>query len=254
MATTPERLGLTNQSGEAEIVEVQRSTNGTVARPLLIWLTAGSVGSLLFTVTYLIEGATRPGYNPMQQAISALSLGPGGWVQQINFVLFGLLAIAMAFVWRQILKGGPGGFWYPVLRGVEGVALIVDGFFSQDPAGYPQGVTVTGSLHGTIHTLAAFVSITAIAVGYFVLAWRLVREPRWGIGWAVYAVLSGLLTMALIATFGTLTAQHSPIAGLFERLATSGVSIPFGIIVLVRLWLGVGFTTRKAKDKPVVQA
>src|SRR5215472_2858383 len=96
-----------------------------IARPLsrsvLILLTCGTAGSLLFTITYLLEGATRPDYNAWQQAVSALSLGPGGWVQQVNFVFFGLVTIAMAFVWRQILKGDVGATWYPILRGLEGL-------------------------------------------------------------------------------------------------------------------------------------
>ncbi|HEX6556015.1 MAG TPA: hypothetical protein VF026_24870 [Ktedonobacteraceae bacterium] len=35
----------------------------------------------------------------------------------------------------------------------------------------------------------------------------------------------------------------SAIAGLIERLATSGVSRTFDLIVLVRVWLGAGFTS-----------
>ena len=61
--------------------------------------------------------------SPWQQTISALSLGPGGWVQQVVFVFFGLVTIALAFIWRQILKGGVGATWYPIMRGLEGLAL-----------------------------------------------------------------------------------------------------------------------------------
>jgi hypothetical protein len=44
------------------------------------WLlvACGTGSSFLFTATYPIEGAPRPGYGAWQQAISALSLGPGG--------------------------------------------------------------------------------------------------------------------------------------------------------------------------------
>lgn len=245
MANISNRLLPTSQPVISEVAQANLPTVRSLSRPLLILLTCGSVGSLLFTITYLVEGATRPGYDALQQAVSALSLGPGGWAQQINFVLFGLITVAMAFVWRQILKGGVGATWYPLLHCLEGLGLIVDGFFSQNPApGYPAATTLTSpTLHGTIHTIFAFVCITSMAVGYFVLARRFARESGWGRGWMVYAIVSGLLTMLLIATFGTLTAQHSTIAGLFERLATSGVSIPFGLIVLIRLWLGAGFTS-----------
>jgi hypothetical protein len=123
-----------------QVETVSRQTARPVPTRLLLWLTCGTLGSLLFTTTYLIEGATRPDYSAWQQAISALSLGPGGWVQQVNFVVFGVMTIWTAFAWRVFLQGGPGAMWYPILRGLQGLALIVDGFFSQDPAlGYPKG-------------------------------------------------------------------------------------------------------------------
>lgn len=245
MAETPDRLLPASQSAALGAAWARLPISKPLSRSLLILLTCGSVGSLLFTITYLVEGATRPGYNAWEQAVSALSLGPDGWVQQANFVFFGLVTIAMAFVWRQILKGGVGATWYPIVRVLEGLGLMIDGFFSQDPAGYPGGAAVLTSptSHAIIHQIFAFVCIIAIAVGYFVLARRFAQEPQWGRGWAVYSVITGMLTMLLIAVFGALTSQHSAIAGLFERLATSGVSTPFGLIVLIRVWLGAGFVS-----------
>ena len=43
-----------------------------------VLVSCGGAGAFLFTATYLLEGATRPGYSSWQQPISALSLGPGG--------------------------------------------------------------------------------------------------------------------------------------------------------------------------------
>src|SRR5689334_19247768 len=95
-----------------------------VPRKLLVWLTVGVSGTLLFLVIYLIEGATRPGYNAWAQTISSLSFGPGGWIQRANFILCGVSALWLAVVWRQILKGGVCARWYPIVRGVEGLGLI----------------------------------------------------------------------------------------------------------------------------------
>jgi hypothetical protein len=218
-----------------------RQTTRPVPTRLLLWLTCGTIGSLLFTTTYLIEGATRPDYNAWQQPMSALSLGPGGWVQQANFVVFGVITIWTAFAWREFLRGGAGAMWYPIIRSLQGLALVVVGFFSQDPdPGYPKGaVLVPPTLHGIVHVIFAFVSITCIAVGFFVLARRFAREAGWR-GWATLCVICGVLTIVLIATFGALNGQHSAVAGLFERLATS-VATVWGIVFLTRLWLGTGF-------------
>jgi hypothetical protein len=213
----------------------------TCPYPLLLWLSCSTIGSVLFTITYLIEGATRPGYSTWQQAISALSLGPGGWVQQVNFVVFGVIVLWTAFAWRKILKGGVGATWYPILRGLEGLGLIMDGFFSQDPApGYPPGAVLSApTFHAVVHQVFAFVSITAIAVGFFVLARRFAMEPGWR-GWATYSVITGFLTIVFIAIFGAASGQHSEIAGLFERLSTS-LGTLWGILFLARLWTGTGF-------------
>jgi hypothetical protein len=220
---------------------VSQSKTRAVPTLLLLWLSCSTLASILFTLTYLVEGVTRPGYSAWQQAISALSLGPGGWVQQVNFVVFGLLVIWTAFAWRRFLKGGIGATWYPIFRVFEGIGLIVDGFISQDPAfGYPPNTTlVPPTPHGIIHVLFAFVSIIAIAIGFFILARRFTREPQWR-GWATYSLITGVLTIVFISLYGALNGQHSAIAGLFERLST-GLGTIWGIFFFARLWTGTGF-------------
>src|SRR5258708_31878652 len=86
MADIPDRLVPASQTVASGAPQADLPRARLLPRSLLILLTCGTVGSLLFTITYLVEGATRPDYNAWQQAVSALSLGPGGWVQQINFV------------------------------------------------------------------------------------------------------------------------------------------------------------------------
>ncbi|HEY5003880.1 MAG TPA: DUF998 domain-containing protein [Ktedonobacteraceae bacterium] len=79
-----------NQSALSRDVAAAPAPAIPVPRRLLLWLTYGVAGIVLFPIIYLIEGATRPSYNAWQQAISALSLGPGGWIQQADFAHFGL--------------------------------------------------------------------------------------------------------------------------------------------------------------------
>ncbi len=208
--------------------------DGARLDPLTLLLLVGSaLGGVLFTTTYLIEGATRPGYNAWVLPISALSLGAGGWMQQANFVAFGIVTIACSAVgWRRALRNGPGAIAYPILRVIEGLTLIVVGIFSQDAMpGYPAGAVASGpTLHGEIHLLASYVSFSSLA-GSLVLAWRLASEPAWR-AWAWPAVLVGLMPIVFIAAFGA-TYGHAP-SGLFERLASSG-GTPFGLALLGRL-------------------
>jgi hypothetical protein len=79
---------------------------------------AGIVGAILFTVTFVVEGLFRPEeYSAMAEPVSALEAGPGGWVQRVNFVIFGLLTIAFAVGLHLGLR--------PTRWGVIGPSLLV---------------------------------------------------------------------------------------------------------------------------------
>ena len=151
-------------------------------------LAAGTAGGLVFTGVYLAEGATRAGYQTLVQPVSALSLGPGGWVQQLNFVMFGVQVCLSAVGWRAALAPGRGALAFPMLRLIAGVGLVMDGLFAQDSSGgYPPGARAgAATVHGQVHTLSAVITITALAAGCFVLAARFAAEPLWR-RWPVFA-------------------------------------------------------------------
>ena len=197
-------------------------------------LAAGTAGGLVFTGVYLAEGATRAGYRALAQPISALSLGPGGWVQQLNFIVFGVLVCLSAAGWWAALAPGRGAVAFPVLRVAAGVGLVMDGLFSQDPSGgYPPGSRAGApTVHGQVHTLFAMITITALASGCFVLASRFAAEPGWR-RWAVFAVAAGVATIVFIAAFGA-AGGHGGLAGLWERAAGGATSV-LTVAVLARL-------------------
>jgi hypothetical membrane protein len=119
--------------------------------PLTLGLVScGGIGALLFTVTYLLEGSTRPGYDAWQQAIAALSLGPGGWVQQVNFVVYGVLLLLSAVGWYRVLMPGRGAIWFPVFQGISGLCLMGVGVFS---------------VLGALHLILAWGLIVSLAMG-----------------------------------------------------------------------------------------
>jgi Protein of unknown function (DUF998) len=197
-------------------------------------LAAGPAGGLVFTAVYLAEGATRAGYQALAQPISALSLGPGGWLQQLNFVVFGVLVCLSTAGWRAALAPGRGALAFPALRVIAGVGLVMDGLFAQDPSGrYPPGARAgVPTVHGQVHTLFAMITITALAGGCFVLAARFAAEPRWR-RWAVFAVAAGVATIVFIAAFGA-AGGHGGLAGVWER-AAGGATTVLTVAVLARL-------------------
>lgn len=214
-----------------------------VPRGLLLWLTYGTLAPALFTAVYVVEGATRPGYDAWRHSISALSLGPDGWMQQANFVFLGLNVLCVAVVWRRVLAGGPGATWYPLMRGLEGVSLVLIGLFSTDPEpGYPPGaapVPAFSTVSGIVHFACLFAIILAMMVGLFIMARRLRGDLAWR-GWVLYSVLSALMINLLIALFGVANGHHFAYAGVLERLATNVEAI-WGLALLARLRAGVPF-------------
>ncbi len=232
-----------NQSASSRGVAADSAPAVPVPRRLLLWLTYGVAGTLLFPLIYLIEGVTRPGYNAWQHSISSLSLGPGGWIQQANFIMCGASIIWLAFVWRHILRGGVCAIWYPIVRGIEGVALILVGFFSTDPGyGYPPGMPGgpgTSTPGGTLHLVFTILVVNAMCLGLFVIAIRFWRNPDFR-GWAIFSLACGLLPMIFMPFFVIAQNTHSVFtgyAGLFERLATNADTI-WGVVLLIPLWAG----------------
>jgi hypothetical protein len=204
-------------------------------------LGCGVLGSLLFTGTFLAAGATRAGYDPWRQPISALSLGPGGWLQSVSFVVFGVLMGCFALGLRGALAPGAGARWAPLLQAGVAAGLIIDGIFAQDPGmGFPPGTAAVtaASTHDLLHNIGLALAATALAARCFVLARRFAREPRWR-GWATYSIITGILFIALLAAFGMTTGTPSAPAGLFEKLATIQASI-YTIALCTRLLATTG--------------
>ena len=172
----------------------------------LLLVSCGGIGAFLFTVTYLIEGFTQPGYNAWQQAISALSLGPGGWVQQVNFIVYGVLLVLASVGWYRLLPPGRNALWFPLFQGIGGLGLIGVGVFTS----------------GTLHTLLAYALIYALAISCFALAPRFWVDRPWR-GWTVYSDITGVLILLFWGMFiqgaNGNVAGLTPLAGLVERLS-----------------------------------
>jgi hypothetical protein len=178
---------------------------------------SGIAGPILFVVTVLIEGATRPGYSAWHNFASDLALGPGGGVQVANFIVSGALVAFFAYAVPNR--------WGAILIAVFGGALILAGLFVTDPSlGYPPG-TPPGNraqtVHGAVHGAAGATVFFSVAAAAFVLA-RAFPDRPW---WPWYARATGLVVVAgflasvlLAAQEGNGGATDTPV-GLCQRVA-----------------------------------
>ena len=191
-------------------------------------LLAGVIGPVFFVVVFLIEGWTRPGYDPTRMFVSGLSLTDAGWQQIANFVITGLLFLAAAVGWRRSMPDGPGSRWGPVLIGLAGLGLVGAGVFVTDPGyGYPPGTPggfpTESTLHSSLHQGASILVFGGLPVAMLVMARRFRGE---GSRWTAYSVASAIgMVVAFLAAFAFLD-----VTGLMQRLS---IIIGFGWVARV---------------------
>ena len=226
--------------------QLVRTDSGTRRSSWLLY--GGLLGPVLFTLVYLIEGATRPGYDPWRQTISALSLSDQGWMQIGNFLVSGLLILGFAAGLLLVWPHGKGATWGPLLIAVVGVGLILAGVFVTDPAlGYPPGTppgpAATTTLHGTIHFIGGAISVFAgLPAACIVLARRFAGDPAWR-GWAAYSLGTAVVMVGCFVAFAVMASGSGP-GGLFERLSLSVGLVWVALLAIRLLRPGAALTTR----------
>jgi hypothetical protein len=120
-----------------------------------IMLICGALAGPLFSLIWFITGLTRANYDPMRHPISALSLGEFGWTQVTNFIVTGILTLALAAGLWKALRSRSGSVWVLILISIATIGFLGTALFATDPLNsYPPGTpaillppTLTGSLH-----------------------------------------------------------------------------------------------------------
>ena len=186
-------------------------------------LVSGAIAGPVFTVAWMVAGATRANYDPLRHPISSLSLGELGWVQVANFQVTGLLALAFAVgLWRR--PSSPGGsMWGPLLIGVIAIGLLGAGIFATDPMnGYPPGtpdLPLEYSVPGRLHRFFSAFVFLGMPTACFVFARSFARQ---GVrSWMTYSALTGIAFVIMFVLTSAAFAQVEGLvnyAGLFQRV------------------------------------
>lgn len=191
---------------------------------------AGVIGPILFTGTFIVQGLLRPTYSHVAEPVSALAAGPNGWVQDLNFLVFGPLMVAYAVGLNLGLRPSRAGLIGPGLLLVSGLGLVLVGIF---PARDASGAFSVGPGH----MVGAFMSFLGAGAGLVVISRRMARDPMWA-GLAGYALASGIaITILFLGTGALAVADDAPLhpwAGLMQR-ATLAVWFACTIVFALRL-------------------
>jgi hypothetical protein len=193
---------------------------------------AGIAGPILFTVVFLAQDLLRSGYDPIAEPISALEAGRHGWIQQLNFVVFGVLTLVFATGLHRGLERTKAGLIGPALFAVSGIGLLVAAAIPlrEDAAGvvYDPGGHIVGGV--------LFFPVTAVAL--IVLSRRLARDPRWR-SLAGHVLAAGVVGAAVVLVTITLVLPDGGplhhLAGLVQRLAILAIFFPARLVLSARL-------------------
>jgi hypothetical membrane protein len=137
---------------------------------------AGMIGSVLFVVVFTIEGWLRPGYNPLRMYVSDLSLGPRGWIQMVNFIIWGLLFLIFTRGVANEFKEGKASKAGPILLTIIAFSFFISGFFSTDPGTI---LTYQMSWHGILHGIFGALVFSLAPVSCFVFYRRFREDSKW---------------------------------------------------------------------------
>jgi hypothetical membrane protein len=191
---------------------------------------AGVVGPIVFTTLVIVQGLLHPDYSHVALPISALAAWPGGWLQNVNFIVFGVLMSGYAIGLHLRMRKSRRGVIGPGLLLVSGAGLVLAGSI-------PWSGTYGAFVVPPGHLAAAFLSFLGAAGGLIALSRRMVTDPQWR-GLANYTLATGLMMIALFVM--QLALARSPDAplgawgGLVQRVTTT-VWFACTIVLALRL-------------------
>jgi hypothetical protein len=232
---------------------VQPETQGAVAPiaprrksalPALAW--AGIIGPLLFTVVFLAQEALRRGeYDPLAEPVSALEAGPHGWIQRLNFLVFGLLTMAHAIGLHRGMRPAQGGWIGPALLFFTGIGTLMS-------TAFPWREDAAGVAYAPVgHIVGGMIFFLGSPAALVVLSRRMRHDPSW-LSLAGYTLGLGVVLFAL-AVVGTVfvrpdTAPLHDWAGLYQRIMIVAVLFPCRVALGVRLLSNTRPATRPASN------
>ena len=204
------------------------------------WL--GIIAPVFFVSVFTLEGWFRPSYSALQTEVSALSLGPHGWVQGINFVLTGgmlfLFANGLRGQFRQVQRSMTG----PVLLMTMAICLLLSGPFVMDPPGTPRSAW---TWHNWVHQLLGAVVFMLFPISCFIVS-RTMRGRtafrQWSrvAGWLIVAALIGM-KLAQMQSADSFFALR---LGLFQRIA---------LITFLTWVFTLAVTVRQSANSPLMK-
>jgi hypothetical protein len=197
----------------------------------------GVIAGPVYVVVWLVQAATRSGFNISRDAASLLSNGPLGWIQVTNFLVTGAMVIAAAVGFRRALSGEGRTRWAGWLVGLLGVGMLAAGLFKPDasygfPPGTQAGKPVTTTTHGNLHLVFGSLGFLGLIVATMIFAsWLRRRDQR---GLANLSAFSGIFFL-VSDLLGAVLATHHEVA--YNLTLTIGILVGFSWLTWTSMYL-----------------
>lgn len=191
-----------------------------IADPRLLGAWAGMVGPALFVAVFILEGFLRPDYNPVNTFISALSLGPRGRIQILNFLVVGVSILLFARGVAAEFPTGKASKAGPILLALIGIGLFFSGPFVMDPM-YTPAEQMTW--HGIVHGLLGAMVFALGPITCLVFFRRFRSDPNWQpLQWwtlaAAIVLIISIIFLRIASPPAPATNALVPWAGLVQRV------------------------------------
>lgn len=185
-----------------------------------IYAYCGIIAPVLFTILVIVASLLRPGYSQTHNFVSDLGVGPYALIQNLNFIIFGLLSLGLALGLRTGLpnpesRSTRAGVFLVFLFGL---LVMLAGVFPED---YLSQVP-----HNLVSAFA-FLSIIAAQL----LVWKGLKNAdnsQWG-RYRTYCLVSGILSIILLVVLRVAVSADSDYQGAVQRL----------FLALPWIWIGV---------------
>jgi hypothetical membrane protein len=135
-------------------------------------LLLGIVGPIIYWAVIIVLGATTPGYDPARMEISALGHGPRGWIQNANFIFFGLSIAALGLALRADFRFTRHGNAFLNVFYFFAFCFVLLGLF-------PDNLPGRHTVHGYVHSAAVLSLALCFPVAVGVLGTDLEQDLGW---------------------------------------------------------------------------
>jgi Protein of unknown function (DUF998) len=176
---------------------------------------AGIIGPILFVLVFTLDGFLQPGYSTLTQMVSWLALRSNGWIQNSNFLVFGLLLILFAIGFFQRMRSVISSKWLlasTLLLLISGTGWANEYFAVSDAPG-----TTHATFHGIMHVVGFLVIFLSLMVVFFIIGRQLLKISVWRkYGW--YTMIASFATLGIFLLLIFLSTGMPQITGLLNRL------------------------------------